>query len=561
MSAEQKTNESAGKRTLSLENNIEKYVQFISWCRFYPDLFLDLIKPPTGGINLQADQRILLRCDARFASVYGCFSRGYSKTLMEILSAHVTAIFFPRIHLAISAQTKSNSASLIKDKFQEIMNFYPMLNNEIAKATFSKDESVILFKNGSRLDNLANSQNSKGQRRHRMTMEESALMDAFTFEDALKPIVEIGRNTVGKYSVIDPEELNQQILFMTTPGWKGSDEYVRNMQMIKNMIDLQGDIVLGSNWMLSCWYGRGSTKAQILSKKKNMSTVTFDQNYGGRWTGSSNNALVNVNRLMDCRVLKTPIMELEHKNDEFYMAIDVARSQKTSNNQSSVCIGKVIRNATTNRITHIDICNLMNISNVKNFTEQTVIIKKLADRYKVRKVVVDGNGLGAGLVDELLKDTVDPNTGQKLGCWDTINTTNRPETADADRIVYDLKAQSAQSKIVSVFIDMVDSKKVRLLEKKQDSDFTEKDREDFERKVLPFIQTDLLFEEVSNLKIKHLPSGAITVEKVVSKLNKDRFSALAYLLWYVNEYENSVVQKITDDDMSKLFHFRPPKIK
>ena len=561
MSDRKTTTLEPAKRTLSLENNIDKYVEFISWCRFYPDLFLDLIKPPTGGINLQADQRILLRCDARFASVYGCFSRGYSKTLMEMLSAHVTAIFFPRIHIAISAQTKSNSASLIKDKYQEIMNYYPMLENEIVKTTFSKDESIIEFRNGSRIDNLANSQNSKGQRRHRMTMEESALMDAFTFEDALKPIVEIGRNTVGKYSVIDPEELNQQILFMTTPGWKGSDEYVRNIQMIKNMINLQGEIVLGSDWMLSCWYGRGSTKAQILSKKKNMSTVTFDQNYGGRWTGSSNNALVNVNRLMECRVLKKPILELENKNDEFYMAIDVARSQNSSNNQSSVCIGKVIRNNTTNRILHIDICNVVNISNTKNFTEQSCIIKKLAERYKVRKAVVDGNGLGAGLVDELLKNSVDPNTGEKLGCWDTINTTNRPESSDADRILYDLKAQSAQSKIVSVFIDMVDSKKVRMLEKKQDSDFTENDREDFERKVLPFIQTDLLFEEVSNLKIKHLSNGGLTVEKVVSKLNKDRFSAMAYLLWYVNEFENSVVRKMQDDDVNKIFHFRPPKIK
>ena len=31
--------------------NLYKYVQFCSWARWWPDLFLDLIKPETGGIG------------------------------------------------------------------------------------------------------------------------------------------------------------------------------------------------------------------------------------------------------------------------------------------------------------------------------------------------------------------------------------------------------------------------------------------------------------------------------------------------------------------------------
>ena len=44
--------------------------------------------------------------------------------------------------------------------------------------------------------------------------------------------------------------------------------------------------------------------------------------------------------------------------------------------------------------------------------------------------------------------------------------------------------------------------------------------------------------QINNLKIKYLPSGALTVEKVVGKLNKDRYSALVYLLWYIMEFCN-----------------------
>lgn len=60
----------------SFERNLPKYIDLISWIRFYPDLFLDLIKPETGGITIHPDQRIFLRSAVRFFSLYGCFPRG-----------------------------------------------------------------------------------------------------------------------------------------------------------------------------------------------------------------------------------------------------------------------------------------------------------------------------------------------------------------------------------------------------------------------------------------------------------------------------------------------------
>jgi len=547
------------KQSTTFEKNLSKYVDLISWIRFYPDLFLDLIKPKTGGITLHPDQRIFLRAAVRFFSLYGCFPRGWSKTWGEVAAMVIVAIAFPNIELALTAQTKDNSAELLKDKINELLKQYPMLENEISKKHFQKGDAEVIFKNGSKIDVLANSQNSKGQRRKRISVEESALLDNVLFEDALKPIVEISRYTCGKISVVDPEELNQQINFFTTPGWRGSDEHGRNLQMIKNMADLKGEIVLGSNWMLGCWYGRGSSKSQILEKKKTMSPIAFDQNYGGKWTGSSDNSLVNVNKLMNCRTLTKALLSTDNFKDEYYIGVDVARSQNTNNNQSSIAIGKVNRDESTNRILSIDIVNMMNVSNALNFTAQACIIKKLKIAFNAKMVIVDGNGLGAGLVDELLKSSYDPINKEPLGCWDTINTDNKPEIIGAEKCVYDLKAQSAQTRIVTTFIDMVDSCKLRLLEKRQENDLYSSDKKDFELNCLPFVQTDLFFEEVSNLKLKHLPSGALTVEKVVNKLNKDRFSCTAYLLWYINEFCNHVKQKRNNSSFE--FKFRQPKLR
>lgn len=122
--------------------------------------------------------------------------------------------------MSLTAQTKANAAELLKDKYDEITKQYPLIKNEIIKVRFSKDDSEISFVNGSRIDVLANAQQSKGQRRNRMQIEEAALIDNETYEDALKPIVEIGRITQGKLGIVDPLELNQSINFFTTSGFQ-----------------------------------------------------------------------------------------------------------------------------------------------------------------------------------------------------------------------------------------------------------------------------------------------------------------------------------------------------
>ena len=64
------------KQQTTFEKNLQKYIELSSWILWYPDLFIDMLKPVDGGINLHSDQRIFLRCALRFFSMYGCFPRG-----------------------------------------------------------------------------------------------------------------------------------------------------------------------------------------------------------------------------------------------------------------------------------------------------------------------------------------------------------------------------------------------------------------------------------------------------------------------------------------------------
>jgi hypothetical protein len=175
------------KEVDSFTKNLNKYIDFVSWARWHPDLFWDLITPETGGIRLDLDQRVFLRCLARFISNYGVFPRGYGKTLLEIMGMYHTAIFYPDIEIAMTAQTRENAAKLVDEKHRELIKFYPLLANEITKYQASKDTVEVLFTSGGRIDVLANNQSTKGARRKRLSVEEAAQLNAALFEDVLEP--------------------------------------------------------------------------------------------------------------------------------------------------------------------------------------------------------------------------------------------------------------------------------------------------------------------------------------------------------------------------------------
>lgn len=520
--------ENAKKR--GLDRHMHKWVKFVSWSRWYPDLFYDLITPEKGGIRLDLDQRVLLRGLSRFIHNYGVFPRGYGKTLIEVMGLIHTAIFFPHIEISMTAQTKENAGKILEEKYTEIVRFYPLLKDEVTNAHFQRDNVKIQFTSGGRIDILANAQSSKGVRRRRLNVEEAFLMVSTTFDDVLEPIVNVPRRTAGE-GLINPEELNGQINFFTTSGFVNTSEHDRNLQFVRDMAMLKGNFILGSDWQLSVHYGRGETKAQILAKKERLSPTTFAQNYESRWCGATDGALVNMNQLFELRT--HPRSELKGDGKSHYiMGVDVARSTARNNNKSSIAVFKV-KHDKHGRLLYVTLVNLITVSNMLNFSVQSAICKRVRQAYDAQAVAVDYNGLGSGLLDELLKDTIDPVSGDSLGCWDTMNTDHEPEDRQAEPYVYGITSQGIQHDIIVNFIDFVESGKLRLLEKRANVNYDISDTDYFENEILPYVNTDLFLEEVSNLKIKQNTTGRLSIERITTRIDKDRWAAVAYGLYYI----------------------------
>ena len=66
---------------ISIDTEFGSKLWFISWSRWYPDLFVDIYKGKDSNRQLHFDQRVFMRADLRFMSMYGTFSRGYAKCI------------------------------------------------------------------------------------------------------------------------------------------------------------------------------------------------------------------------------------------------------------------------------------------------------------------------------------------------------------------------------------------------------------------------------------------------------------------------------------------------
>jgi hypothetical protein len=200
----------------------------------------DMIKPKKGGINLNIMQRVQLRAFARFLSIYVTLPRGTAKTHGNLLGEFHEDIFYPKLFNSMSAETREQSAKIMKEKWNEITSQYPALKEEILeKPQFSKDNAEIKWKNGSITNNLANSHTVKGLRRHRLRIEESARINNELFDDALKPVADTVRPTAGT-GIKNPKETQSSIHFFTTTTFKNCSEHIRTNQMIREMCENKG---------------------------------------------------------------------------------------------------------------------------------------------------------------------------------------------------------------------------------------------------------------------------------------------------------------------------------
>lgn len=532
---------------------MKEFSNMISFFLWYPDIFLDInaARNDEGkriGMQLNPDQRMTLRCLCRFKSTYLTLPRGGAKSMDQVFAKIIKCVLIPNRLECVVASTKEIAATIVHEKFDLLIANFPALANEVVGTNFQKNSAEIRFKSGGKLFVAACAQNAKGLRAHGVGGDEFAQLKYCNWMDVSVHYIDAPRHTSGPEPFINPYETTN-LDYFTTAWFKNTDSYSTLKSNIENMINLNGSMAISANWELPCMYGRGESRSAILERKASDPPLFFSFNYENEWLGAVENGLVDIKHLMEHRSITTPEWKAQ-PDCEYVVSMDVAHSQNENANKSSICVLKLSRYP-DNRIRSVSMVNLIVLPNGLNFTDQAIAFKKIFYAFNAIIAICDANGLGQGLLDELLKEQIDPESGEILECWDTVNTTNTPQYAGARRCLYALTAQGKNSDMVLAFKSYVEGGKLLLLEQNNGAGY-DINSEEYEEFVVPCVQTDFFVDEVNNLKIV-INGGKVSVERASSKLDKDRYSCVAMGIYYIETEENKPTASSEQVDFSSLY--------
>ena len=266
------------------------------------------------------------------------------------------------------------------------------------------------------------------------------------------------------------------------------------------------------------------------------------------WSGANEEAWFNFDKLQKYRKIKNPETHAIFRagTNQFYLlSVDVGRIH----DQTVVCVFRVnISGDGRFATTLVNVIVLGRDSGSKTFERQAIDIKKIIKAFNPREVVIDTNGLGIGLGEEMTRVQYDE-FGEYYPAYGFHNDTEfmKTQPKDAPRILYGLKANGPlKSKIHGNTYQRLSSGLVRFLVKEQEAKSAllatkigqKMSVEQRVQRLMPHEMTTKLFEEMANLRLKKTGTSAdIVLEQINSRFPDDKYMSFAYGLWRIKELE------------------------
>ena len=528
--------------------------QYIAFWREYPDIFVEFLCGESNPENFHLFfyQRVFLRAVMRHRYAYATFPRAYSKSFMSVLILMIRCILYPGSHLFVTTGGKEQAAGIAKEKADELCKLIPGLKNELdwtrGKTKTSKDNIELIFKNGSKLDIMAARQSSRGKRATGGLMEECILIDQTLLNEVIIPTMNVDRR-LADGSRVEEETVNKSQIYVTTAGWKNSFAYEKLIELlIRQITNPEEAVVLGGSWRIPVM--EKLLKKSFIEELKMDGTyndASFAREYESEWSGDAENAYFSSEQFDKHRQLLQPEYEYSGRSSKtayYILGVDVGRKGCTS----EVCVFKV-----TPQPQGASIKTLVNLYtwDEEHFETQAINIKRLFYKYKARKVVIDANGLGIGLIDFMVKGQEDPETGEYLPPFgvdnDDENFYKKFRTPDTELdAMYLIKANAPINTEAHTYVQtqlssgkikfLIDENqaKVKLMSTKMGQTMDNDKRAEY---LKPFTLTTILREQMLNL-VEENEGVNIILKQSSKSIKKDKFSAFEYGLYYIKQEED-----------------------
>lgn len=559
-----------------MHKNEKMRTQIKKWTTFYR-LNIHRFVEHYFGIELFFFQKILLffMNISTFAMIVA--SRGLSKSWMIAVFACARCVLYPGTKVIIASGVKKQAKLIITEKIEKELMNYPNLAREIKQTKTSANEATVIFHNGSTIEAVTSSENSRGYRGNILIAEEFRMIDKDILDSVLLPFLNVYRQPPflkkKQYKHLTEENIELYI----SSAWYSSHWMWDSMQSARDaMLKGKDTVIFALDYLTSLHHGLLSKKRiENIKNNKNFDEVNFQMEYENIMYGQSGNAIFQLEDLTKNRVLKNPFYPIDNldyaskkrkrkeplKDGEVrIMGVDVALMGGNQNDATIITCVRLIPQGDTylRKVAYIEKLE------GSHSEDQAIRIKQLFEDFQASYVALDTHGNGMSVYDALVKVQYDEERDVEYDAWCAYNDEEmkkRAKTQNPLPVVFSIKADrklnheiattlrsNFQSGNIELLVNEIEARDM-LSDKKWYKDASVEQKVDYE---MPFVQTTLLVNELVNLE--HEISGGLIKVKEKSGKRKDRYSSLGFANYLAKTLEDKNLSN-TEADMSDFMFF------
>lgn len=520
-------------------------------------------------------------------------ARGQGKTFLLAIYCVVRCILYPGTIIAVTSKTRKQSGEIL-DKIQTILlQKSPYLRSEIKEREIVNNltDGHITFLNGSLIKTVVANDNARHNRANVVIVDEYRMVDPVVINTVIRKFLTVSRRPgfldLPEYADYK-QEPNREIYasscwYESSWAFKKAQAYCVNMMRPERSYFL---CALPYQVSIMCGLLRKEQVENEMSET-DFSELAFRMESEALWIGSGEDSLYKYEDIDKCRKKKYPWMPsgiADKINDKRIhippkkpgetriMSVDIAlmASTKRDNDAASIFVNSVTQIPGGVIRCMNDIVYTENLEGQRS-DSLALRIRKLFDDYDADYLVIDAKGNGLPIVDLLMGDMYDKDTGisySALGCCNNEEIHARCMYKNAPKVIYAiLGTEVFNSQCALILRESFRNGTIRLLQSDYDckdsltllsgyNKLTTEDKQDFQ---LPYMHTSLLVNELINLQAEQKSSTGVVRVYEKSGMRKDRYSSLAYNVYVSKELERELAKpKNNMDTLSRMVSFKAP---
>ena len=524
------------------------------WCSFYranPQRFAkDYL-----NVDLKLFQQILIYMMNISNYFMYIAARGQGKSFLIAVFCCIRCILYPGTQICVASKTRPQGTEVLEKITTILMPNSSNLRLEIndKETTINQANACVSFKNGSRIKVVVSNDNARHNRANCIIIDEFRMVDLDIINKVLRKFNTAPRQPkyLNKPEYAHLIERNKEF-YLSSAWMKSHWSWGKAKAYCKNLLDdSKKYFICGLPYELSIEEGLLSAE-QVADEmsESDFNEIGWKMEMETLWFGSSESCYFNFEDLDKVRKLQQPIYpkyfySLLNTNKTKYqqkqngeirlLTMDISVMGGSKNDATALFVMQLIPTANSQYIRNIVYSETM--EGAHTFV-QALKVRQLYDDFDIDYVILDTNGVGIAVYDNLVQEQLDTERSVTYPAWTCINDDKMAERCndkDAPKVIYSIKANAQFNSDCAVILrDGIKRGKVRLLTNEMDGKdwlgsikgYRDMDAEKQVMFELPFYQTTALINEMINLDYEN-KDGKIKI-KEASNMRKDRYSSISY---------------------------------